>query len=144
MDWQPVPHWQGMYEINRRGQVRSLPRYVERGCGRYWVRGGVLAEQVVNGHRAVYLKNAGRRETVYIAAVLREVYGHPALADAEHVTLIGLMAYRRGETVVPDLPCESGHPSSGQPAIRQRISAAHRRVRTLARSSHTNQNREST
>jgi hypothetical protein len=39
------------------------------------VRGGILTEQVINGHRAVYLKSCGRHETVYVEVLLREVFG---------------------------------------------------------------------
>lgn len=77
----PVPGWQGCFEVNRLGQVYSLARTVPRGDGTYTVRGGLLSEQIINGHRAVYLKSCGRRETVYVEVLLREVFG-VELADA--------------------------------------------------------------
>lgn len=75
MSWRPIPGWHGIYEVNRSGQVRSLPRTVPRGGGSYRVPGGLLSEQTVKGWRVVYLKNNGIRETVYIAVLLREVFG---------------------------------------------------------------------
>jgi hypothetical protein len=95
----PVPGWEDIFEVNRLGQVCSLPRRVPRGGGWYRVRGGILTEQVINGHRAVYLKSCGRRETVYVEVLLRDVRARRYLCPSPACRFLALTlaaASRRG------------------------------------------------
>jgi hypothetical protein len=75
--WASVPGYEGRYEVNRDGQVRSLDRIAEHydgGCHR--VRERILRPCRVNGHEAVWLCRDGRYKTVYVRKLVRQVFGN--------------------------------------------------------------------
>lgn len=73
--WRPVAGFENAYEVSNRGKIRSLPRVVRRGNGKYTVNGRVLKPaEHVTGHRWVNLHAEGKRAKCYIHRAVAEAF----------------------------------------------------------------------
>src|SRR5271168_3766773 len=76
-----IPHFEGLYEINRSGSVRSVDRYIVQGSRHGHPvanlhHGRVLKPYITkSGRRQVILHADGHRYCRYIDDLVREVYG---------------------------------------------------------------------
>lgn len=73
--WQPIPGWEGFYEVSDQGRVRSLPDRLRK-C--------LIGAQ---GYPAVDLKHAGKRKTytVHTLVLLAFVGPRPAAFECRHL-----------------------------------------------------------
>lgn len=73
-EWRPVVGWEGLYEVSSHGRVRSLPRERETGHRKYWPGGVLRLTKVGSGHLVLTLRNAPRRQQVYVHRVVAEAF----------------------------------------------------------------------
>ncbi len=82
--WQPIAGYEGLYEVSDQGQVRSLPRVVDKSSGnRYSVAGRILKQSVKlpYGHKRVFLSKHGKLTTFYVHCLVADAFLGPRPAD---------------------------------------------------------------
>ena len=74
--WLPIPGWEGLYEVSRHGQVKSLPRH--RVSGRI-----LRPSEAGGGYRKVQLIHGGRIEHRYVHDLVLTAFVGPRPAGME-------------------------------------------------------------
>lgn len=77
--WQPVPEYEGLYEVSSQGRVRSIDRYVKGKHGNLRLaRGRLIAQTLLHGYPTVriYKDNVGQTVGVHRLLCLA-FYGIP-------------------------------------------------------------------
>ena len=54
-EWRAVVGWEGIYQVSSHGRVRSVPRWVGNGLGRWLVQGQILAVHPTQRSRHLFL-----------------------------------------------------------------------------------------
>lgn len=76
--WKDIPGYEGLYQASNMGQVRSLPRVVDRGrWGVSRIRGRTLKPGGNKGYRFVILRRNGKSETRFIHRLVAETFIGP-------------------------------------------------------------------
>lgn len=78
-EWMDVPGYEGYYQVSRSGQVRSLPRVVQRGRKTVRVRGRTLrAVTMKQGHASVQLCRGGTPQRFLVHRLVALAFIGPA------------------------------------------------------------------
>jgi hypothetical protein len=83
-----IPHFEGLYTINRSGSVRSVDRYIVQGSRHGHPVANLHHARVLkpyitkSGRRQVILHADGRRYCRYIDDLVREAFGGPEVGAA--------------------------------------------------------------
>lgn len=78
--WLPVSDYEGLYEVSNHGQVRSLPRVVDKSSGNQYTVAGRILRQVEKkpyGHKRVWLSKRGKLTTFYVHCLVAEAFLGP-------------------------------------------------------------------
>lgn len=74
-EWRPVVGYEGFYEVERGGEIRSLDRITfGRNKSTRVVKGRVLKPWLVEGYSRVGLRDAGKQKHIHVHRVVAEAF----------------------------------------------------------------------